>query len=153
MALQHYSVMTNKEISALPVRDIASDRSILFLWATYPGLQLALSVMERWGFRYITAGFTWVKTNRKSGSLYWGMGNYTRANAEVCLIGVSKNFKAKHQIKSRSVHSLIVTPVRAHSQKPTQAREKIEILLGDVPRIELFALEQVDGWDCWGNEV
>jgi N6-adenosine-specific RNA methylase IME4 len=25
--------------------------------------------------------------------------------------------------------------------------------MGDLPRIELFARQRVDGWDAWGNEV
>ena len=94
-----------------------------------------------------------VKTNKKSDTLYWGMGNYTRANAEVCLLGVSKGFKAKQQILSRAVHSVIISKVKSHSEKPNEARERITELLGDVPRIELFARQYAEGWDCWGNEA
>ena len=25
--------------------------------------------------------------------------------------------------------------------------------MGNLPRIELFAREKVEGWDAWGNEV
>lgn len=153
LARQHYSVLETKDIKSLPVSKIKTDDSICFMWATFPCIKSALETMEAWGFRYITVAFTWVKQNKKSDSLYWGMGNYTRANAEICLVGVSKGFKAKKQIVSRKVHSVIISKVQAHSQKPDEARERIIQLLGELPRIELFARQHADGWDCWGNET
>ncbi len=81
------------------------------------------------------------------------MGAYTRANAEVCLLGVTKDFKAKQQVKSHGVHQIVEALVARHSKKPDIVRDKIVELLGDVPRIELFARERVDGWDSWGNEL
>ena len=26
-------------------------------------------------------------------------------------------------------------------------------LVGDIPRVELFARQKTEGWDVWGNEV
>lgn len=153
LARQHYQVMETEDIKSLPIANIKTDDSICFMWATFPCIKSALETMEAWGFRYITVAFTWVKTNKKSDTLYWGMGNYTRANAEVCLLGVSKGFKAKQQILSRAVHSVIISKVKSHSEKPNEARERITELLGDVPRIELFARQYAEGWDCWGNEA
>lgn len=40
-----------------------------------------------------------------------------------------------------------------HSKKPDETRERIVELVGDLPRIELFARKEYQGWDCWGNEV
>lgn len=151
-ARQHYSVMSDKEICSLPVKDIVKDNSICFLWSTFPCIESALKVLKSWGFRYITNGFTWIKTYKKSDSLFWGMGQYTRANAEVCLIGVGKSFKATKQIKTHKIHSVIYSQFKEHSKKPDEARERIVELLGDLPRIELFARQHADGWDCWGNE-
>lgn len=125
----------------------------LFLWATFPTIGEALKVMDAWGFEYKGAAFVWVKTYAKSGKLFWGMGAYTRANAEVCLLGISKGFKAKERVKSHAVHQIVEDPVGRHSEKPDEVRRRIVDLLGDVPRIELFARERVDGWDAWGNEV
>lgn len=153
VARKHYSVMSDEQIINLPIKNIAKDNSICFLWATFPCIESAFKVLKSWGFRYITVGFTWVKTNKKSKSLFWGMGQYTRANAEVCLIGVGKKFKATKQIKTHKIHSLIFSPFIEHSRKPNEARDKIVALLGDLPRIELFARQVVDGWDCWGNEA
>lgn len=81
------------------------------------------------------------------------MGAYTRANAEICLIGISPKTKAKDLIKTHSIHQIIESPIREHSRKPDETRDKIIELCGDLPRIELFARQQVQGWDCWGNEV
>lgn len=94
-----------------------------------------------------------MKKYAKSGANFWGMGAYTRANAEVCLLGVSKDFKAKVQIRSHRIHQIIEAPFEGHSKKPDEARRRIVELLGDVPRIELFARQRAEGWDAWGNEV
>lgn len=144
-----YPTMTLDNIKNLPVQDIADDDCILFMWITFPQLDNALSVMKSWGFTYKTIGFTWVKLNKKSPSLFMGMGNWTRSNAEVCLIGV----KGKPKRVSASVHSVVISPIEQHSKKPDEVRERIVELCGDLPRIELFARIRTDGWDVWGNEV
>ena len=109
--------------------------------------------MEAWGFVYKTAAFVWVKTYAKSGRPFWGMGAYTRANAEVCLLGVSPGFKARERIRSHRVHQVITAPFEGHSKKPDETRRRIVELLGDVPRLELFARDRAPGWDAWGNEA
>ena len=153
LAKSHYQLMSVEDICALPVRDIAADTSILFLWATFPTISDAIKVMESWGFIYKTAAFVWVKKNRKSDTNFWGMGAYTRANAEVCLLGVSKGTRAKQQVIANNVHQIVEAPIGAHSAKPSEVRDRIASLLGDVPRIELFARDRVAGWDAWGNEI
>ena len=82
-----------------------------------------------------------------------GMGAYTRANAEVCLLGVTPGFKAKTQIRAHNVRQIIEAPFEGHSKKPDETRQRIVELLGDVPRLEMFARQRADGWDAWGNEV
>lgn len=152
MAKQHYQTMKTQNIAVLPIQKLCTDSAICFLWATFPNIAEALTTMKAWGFTYKTAAFVWVKKN-KCGSNFWGMGQYTRANAEVCLLGVSKKTKASEQVKSHKIHQIVESIVRRHSEKPNEVRERIVQLLGDIPRIELFARQQVDGWDCWGNEV
>lgn len=109
--------------------------------------------MEAWGFTYKTAAFVWIKKNKKSNSLFWGMGAYTRANAEVCLLGISKETKASKIVKSHAVHQVIEAKVKRHSEKPYETMCRIEALMGSVPKIELFARKEMPDWDCWGNEV
>ena len=78
------------------------------------------------------------------------MGYYTRANTELCILA-TKGKPLKRM--SKSVHQVIMTPVEEHSKKPAETRDRIVQLFGDIPRIELFARQEADGWDCWGNEV
>lgn len=105
-AAQHYHTMTTEDICALPIRQLAGGGQgcVLFMWATFPQVADALRVMEAWGFTYKTAAFVWVKKNRKSNTPFWGMGAYTRANAEICLLGVTPDFRPAAQIKSHAVH-------------------------------------------------
>lgn len=153
LAKQHYSTMSTADICAMPVRSICEEGAVCFMWATFPNIGKAIKVMEAWGFAYKGAAFVWVKTYEKSGKLFWGMGAYTRANAEVCLLGVSPRFKAKERVRSHKIHQIIEAPWQGHSKKPDEARRRIVELLGNVPRIELFARERAEGWDAWGNEV
>lgn len=153
MAKKHYDTMTTDDICKLPIRELATEDAICFMWATFPNIDQALRVMKEWGFVYKTAAFVWVKKNKKANTNFWGMGAWTRANAEVCLIGISKGTKAKECVKSHAVHQIIEAPIERHSKKPDETRIRIMELMGDVQRIELFAREAAAGWDCWGNEV
>jgi len=148
-AENHYKTMPLSEICALPVASIAAPDCALFLWATFPNLQEAFKVIDAWGFTYKTVAFVWVKNNKKADSLFWGLGHWTRANAEVCLLAT----KGKPRRISKSVHQIITTPIEKHSKKPDETRRRIIELMGGLPRVEMFAREHPDGWDVWGNEV
>lgn len=154
-AVSHYEVMSTEEICELPVRAICTERAMCFMWATFPNITEAIKVLEAWGFEYKTAAFVWVKRNKKSSSYFWGMGAYTRANAEVCLLGISKGTRASEMVKRHDVHQIIDTAVERHSKKPGVTRRLIVDLLGaeEMNKIELFARDTASGWDCWGNEV
>ncbi|MDL2327250.1 DNA methyltransferase [Ruminococcaceae bacterium OttesenSCG-928-A11] len=149
IAQDYYPTMSLADICALPVADIAAKDSVLFMWVTFPMLREGLEVINAWGFQYKTCAFTWIKTNPKAGTPFWGMGFWTRSNAEICMLAT----KGKPKRNSNRVHQVIHSPIRRHSQKPDEARLRIEQLMGDVPRIELFAREAAPGWDVWGNEV
>lgn len=144
-----YVAMRMCDIFALPVSPIAADNSVLLLWATAPLLPEALFCLKSWGFEYKSVAFTWVKRNKSSHSWFWGMGWWTRSNAEYCLLATRGNPKRA----SASVHSVLDGAILEHSRKPARVRDLIVQLCGDVPRIELFAREKTAGWDVWGNEV
>ncbi|WP_289394695.1 MT-A70 family methyltransferase [Mannheimia haemolytica] len=109
-----------------------------------------LKLIEAWGFNYKTIGFQWVKTNKKNkNSFFFGLGRWTRGNTECCLIAT----KGKPSRVSNKVSQLIIEPIQHHSKKPDIVREKIVELMGDLPRIELFARNKTQGWDVWGDEV
>ena len=148
-AERHYPTMGIEELCALPVADLAAPDSVLFLWATFPQLPEALRLIKAWGFQYKSVGFVWLKKNKKADSWFYGLGFWTRANAEVCLLAT----RGHPRRKAPNVHQFIISPIEGHSKKPDEAREKIVALMGDVPRVELFARQTAPGWDVWGNEV
>ena len=148
-AEKHYSTMSLEDICKLPVGSISAKDSILFLWATFPQLPAALRVISAWGFKYKTVAFLWLKKNRKADSWFFGLGFWTRGNAEVCLVPTRGHTYRQYS----KIHQFIISPIEAHSKKPDIVRDKIVELAGDVPRIELFARQTTPGWDVWGNEV
>lgn len=155
VAKNHYNVMSIDELKALYLGNDTfvwggvNIDCILFLWSTYPKLRDSLELIEAWGFEYKTIGFQWIKQNKSGKGYFFGLGHYTRANTECCLIAT----KGKIKRINKSISQLIFSPIRKHSQKPDEVRDRIVELVGDLPRIELFARQKVDGWDCWGNEV
>ena len=148
-ALSHYKTMSIDELCSLPVKNITAKNCMLFLWATFPNLQEALNLIKKWGFVYKTLGISWVKTNKKNGKPFFGIGFFTKSNCEVCLIGV----KGKPIKVSNKVSSCLISPREEHSKKPDIVREKIVELCGDIPRIELFARNKVVGWDSIGFDI
>lgn len=146
---QHYSTMGIKEISELPIKKIADEDCILFLWVTFPILKECFEVIESWGFKYSTCGFVWVKKNKKSDSWFFGNGSWTRANTELCLIAT----KGKITRLDASISQIVCEPIRGHSQKPEVIYELIEKLVGKLSRIELFARNERLGWHYFGNEI
>lgn len=148
---RHYGCMYYEDICALPVSKLASEKCILFLWVTFPMLREGLEVIKAWGFEYKTVAFTWIKANVNNMGFLFGVGYYTKSNAEVCLLATKGN--AHQLVKDNSISQMIMTPKMPHSRKPAEVRERIVQLLGELPRIELFARKKVEGWDCWGNEV
>lgn len=160
-AERHYKTMSINDICRIPVHEMTQDNAILFIWTTFPKIFETEKVIDMWGFDYKTVGFVWVKTNQRekvdqlsflpkdSFDSFWGMGRWTRANAEICLIAT----KGRPKRESASVHQIIYEPIKKHSRKPNEARKRIIQLCGDLPRLELFAREKKEGFDVWGNEL
>ena len=147
-AERHYDTMSLDDIAALPVEALAAENCALFMWAVFPELPGALELIKAWGFNYKTAAHVWVKQNRSGEGLFTGMGYWTRANAEVCLLAT----RGSPMRLAMDVHQVIMAPVREHSRKPDEAAPRIERLLAG-PYLELFAREQRPGWATWGNEI
>ena len=145
----HYTTMTIDEICALPVKDIADEDCVLFLWVTYPILQEAFRVIEAWGFTYSTAAFVWVKKNKRQDTPFVGCGAWTRANSELCLLATRGNVMRL----DASVSQVVESPIEEHSKKPDVVRDLITQLVGELPRVELFCRNPAEGWDVWGNEA
>lgn len=147
---KHYPTMKIEDICTLPISNISDKDCILFMWVTYPMLKDGFKLIESWGFKYKTIGFQWLKTYPKSTNKFvFGLGRWTRGNTECCLIAT----KGKPKRINNSISQLIISPLGAHSAKPGETREKIVSLMGDLPKIELFARQATENWDYWGNEV
>lgn len=130
-----------------PVGKLAAPDCTLFLWVTFPVLNEVFDVIRAWGFTYKTVAFCWVKQNPKSPGWFFGMGNWTRANAEICLLAT----KGSPKRAANDVPQLIVAPREEHSKKPDETRDRIVRLMGDLPRVELFARQAPADWDVWAR--
>lgn len=159
--LNHYDVLSIEDLKALPISNLADDDCILFLWVTMPKLDIVFDVIRAWGFEYKTCAFNWTKMNKKANTPFMGMGRWTRANNEICLLST----KGKPKRINAGVRMLIETydeddkvdilhsRIREHSKKPDEVRDRIVQLMGDLPRVELFAREKVKGWDSIGFDI
>jgi site-specific DNA-methyltransferase (adenine-specific) len=141
-----YAVMSSESIKSLNVSDISAENCILFIWTTDYHLGKCLEVIRSWGFDYKTIGFVW---NKKC----CFMGAYTmKSGIELCLLA-TKGREIHKLVKKHNIRSLVEVKRTTHSKKPKEVRIRIVELMGNLPRIELFARQKTDGWDVWGDEV
>lgn len=147
-AENHYPTMTQAQIEALPVEAMAADDCALFMWAVMPQLPEALAVIKAWGFEYKTCAFVWVKQTKDEERFATGMGYWTRANAEICLLAT----RGSPARLNADVHQVIASPRMEHSRKPDDAAERIMRLVPG-PYLEMFARSPREGWDVWGNQA
>lgn len=109
------------ELCALPVADLAAPDSTLFLWATFPQLPEALRLIQEWGFTYKSVAFVWLKKNKKADSWFYGLGFWTRGNAEICLLAT----KGHPKRQAANVHQFIISPIEAHSKSRTRPGKRL----------------------------
>jgi len=143
----HYATMADNDILALPVGDLAQRDCLLWLWAVWPKLPLAVECVRRWGFTHVTGG-AWVKRT-KNGKLRWGTGYTLRSVTEPFLI--ARN--GRPQARTTDIVNLIEAEARGHSAKPREARDIVELMTPAAFRCELFAREAWPGNDVWGHEA
>ena len=141
-AERHYPTMMISELCDLPIKDMAIDDSVLFLWATSPLLEDAFKVLNAWGFNYKTS-FVWDKVGHN-------FGHYNSVRHEfllVCTRGscTPDNLKLFDSVQKHPKSS-------KHSEKPSAFREIIDTLYPHGARVELFARVESEGWETWGNE-
>ena len=171
----HYGTMTLTDLMKLPVSNLAADHAVLAMWYTGNFNSEAMALAKSWGFTVKTMkGLTWVKLNQLAekhintafsagkvtdyASLMdllnqqtrIGLGNYTRSNSEDLLIAVRGN---GIQRMDAGVKQVIYAPLDKHSKKPAESYRRLELLYGDVKRVELFARTSQPGWDVIGNGI
>ena len=123
-----------------------ADDCILFLWRLASMPREALDVCSAWGF-VPKAEIVWIKKTA-TGKRWFGMGHYTRAEHETCIIAV----RGRPKIKTHSIRSTFEAPAGRHSQKPEEFYDIVEQLC-DGPYLELFARRERPGWLCLGDEL
>lgn len=168
-AESYYSTMGVEGLCALPIKELAAPNCALFLWCVWPSIfKYVPPLLDAWGFEYRTLGFEWWKLNKRWDKAYlpmiqtvesyswlekmfaFGMGYYTRANSEPCLLAV----RGSMPVAVRNERNFIIAPIQEHSRKPDEQYSKIEALYPNASYLELFARRKSrPGWHYWGNEI
>lgn len=148
-----YDTMDMEAIAKLPVADLAADNCALFMWCVWPTINEAFGILDAWGFKYKTCAFLWLKADQYrlfalEEDVYMGLGYWTRANSEPCLLAT----RGKPKRLSAGVRQGIIEPRRQHSRKPDCVHDRIQELVTG-PYLELFARQQRPGWTVWGNQT
>lgn len=146
-AEQHYPTLSLEMIMTYALPPLAEDAA-LFLWTTDPYLPIAVEVMQAWGFAYKTVAFVWVKTGHNGHGFPQGLGYWTRANPEICLLGT----RGAPKRLAKDVQKLVIAPRGRHSEKPDEVNHRIRRLVRG-PYVELFARRHLEGWCCLGDEL
>jgi N6-adenosine-specific RNA methylase IME4 len=151
MSKLKYPVLGSEDLKKLPIQQIAAKDSLLFIWTTDYHLKLAVELIHQWGFTYKTVGFIWMKLT-KSGIPVSFMGAYTKkSGVELCLLATKGN--PHPLVINHKVGSLVMSQRQEHSRKPEEVRIRIDQLVGNVKKVELFARSKSPGWVSWGNEL
>lgn len=162
-AEDHYSVLKPNDLCKLNLDAVAADDCALFFWITSPQFDVAFRAFDHWIARqkaegipkarrwsYTTVAFVWRKMNKKNQDTpFYGLGRWSRSNYEYVLLLT----KGKPQRISKGIRQEIEAPIGRHSSKPEAVRESIVELMGDVPRLELFARNQAEGWQATGLDL
>lgn len=148
--LSRYTTMTHDEICALPVGEVVTEPSHLYLWVPNALLMEGLQVMESWGFTYKT-NVVWHKIRKDGGPDGRGVGFYFRNVTELVLFG-TRGKDARTLPPGRRQVNIIKTRKREHSRKPDELYEIIESC-SRAPFLELFARGTRPTWTVWGNQA
>ena len=148
-----YPTMKIADLMKMPVGELGSKNSVMFMWATYPTLPDALALGRAWGYEYKSIAFQWVKVY-PSGKPRFGLGHWTRGNTEPCLLFTrGKPHRVDNAVSQLILsNELLIAEIGRHSEKPFETRQRILRLMGDLPAIELFARKNAPGWDSFGND-
>jgi N6-adenosine-specific RNA methylase IME4 len=137
---RHYPYMPLSDIMALPVSQVITETTVLFLWCPAVMVPTGLQVMDRWGFGYRTQRVC-IKTGE------FGTGHYFRMRHELLLLGIRPNTKPFIERPD----SVIEAPRGKHSEKPPM-HKMIEAACPG-PYLELFGRKKVLGWTVTGDQA
>lgn len=122
------------------------ENSIMFLWTIDKYLFEAQQIAEELGYK-LHARMIWNKVNGIPAAFTIRYGHeYLLYMYKGKLLPVEKKERGK-------IHSVFTEKVTVHSKKPQIAYQIIERLYPNYNRLELYARNTRDGWDCWGDQV
>ena len=136
--------MSLEEICALPVGRVCHDRCDALLWSPTPMLEQALSVIRAWGFEYRNRVRLGQAADAEQGNI---CGSVT-STCSLLVVAICQHPR-QPTVPTRS------SRLRAESTAAsrTMLYALIERMYPDLPRIELFARREREGWDRWGKEA
>lgn len=146
--LDRYSTMDLAGICSLPVAEATATNAHLYLWVPNALLPDGLTVLQAWGFRYVS-NIIWAKRRKDGGPDGRGVGFYFRNVTEILLFGVRGSMRTLQP--ARSQVNMIETRKREHSRKPDEQYALIESC-SPGPYLEMFARHAALGWTTWGDE-
>lgn len=138
----YYNSLSIEELCQLPIKEMAQDDAVLFMWVTSPLLEECFDVIRAWGFKY-KASIVWDKDAHN-------VGHYVSVRHELLLICTRGSCTPD---TNKLLPSVVKEKRTEHSVKPETFRQMIDTMYPQGRRIELFARRTVDGWDAWGNDV
>lgn len=151
-----YKRMTDRDVYTLPIGELADENCALICWMTYPKIEEGVRAVRSWGFEIKTVFTNWIKTNSKSGGVFFGVGSYTKSNGEfamLCSKGNVAHLRPPKEERDNTISSVLMSPRGEHSSKPKEVRDIIIKIFGNKPRIEIFARERIPGWDAIGYDI
>jgi N6-adenosine-specific RNA methylase IME4 len=154
-AAKFYETSPDEALLAFPMKRLMAKRSVLFLWATSPRLDLALRCIAAWGLHYRGVAFVWVKT-RKDGAPIGAQGvrpSIVKPTVEYVLAASPARTGRPLPLADEAVANVVMAPRGVHSKKPAEIAARIERLYPDAERLELFCRNPRPGWSAWGDQV
>lgn len=157
-AAKFYPTMTYEALAefTLPVEAL-SPNGVMFMWATSPRLDTAIRLLHHWGLTFRGVAFVWVKTKKSDPAVPIGAQgvrpSIVKPTCEFVLAASRIASGRPMPLGNESVRQVVLAPKGAHSQKPIEVHERIEVLYPGKTKIEYFARAQRSGWDAWGNEI
>ena len=144
-----YIQMSDNEIKDLNIKPTLADDAILFMSCIDSRIPIVSEIMKDWGFTFKCVGFVWAKKAKTTNGFNGGFSSYTKRDCEFCFIGT----RGKYMNLKRGINQILIEPKTLHSRKPNEIRKRIIEMCGYLPRLELFAREQKEGFDVFGDEV
>lgn len=125
---------------------LTTDNSVLFLWTIDKYLFEAEGIAKSLGYK-LHARMIWNKVTGIPAAFTVRFGHeYLLYMYKGKLLPVAEKERGK-------IHTVFTEQVTRHSKKPEISFDIINRLYPSARKLEMYARQERDGYDCWGNEV